>query len=212
MKLVKHRHACLVLEKDGASLVIDPGTLSRDFIMPRHVVGIVITHEHLDHFDEALVTAILKKHPKAAIIAHGSIAGRFTEYQTLTATPDAEPIVVGPFTLAFYGGTHASIAPSITAPPNIGVLVDNSLYYPGDSFVVPEGVKVQVLALPVSAPWLKISESLEFLARVHPAIAFPTHDGILSQDGKAIVDRLVGATASSLTVQYKRLDNASVEL
>ena len=29
MKLTKHEHACVVLEKDGTSIVIDPGAFSQ---------------------------------------------------------------------------------------------------------------------------------------------------------------------------------------
>ena len=211
MKLTKFQHACLVLEKENSNLVIDPGELSRDFIMPRHVDGIVITHEHPDHFDEKLIHSILAAHPKATIIAHESISGRFTNF-TAVAAKVGEVYTVGAFSLRFFGGVHASIAPTVQTPANLGILVDDRLFYPGDSFVIPENVAVQELALPVSAPWLKISEPMEFLATVRPQLAFPTHDGILSNDGKQIVDRLVGTIAAGQGTQYKRLDGQSIEL
>lgn len=211
MKLTKYRHACLVLEKEGSSLVIDPGEFSRDFIIPRHVDGIIITHEHADHFNEKLINSILAVHPKATIIAHESISGRFTNFTTIGAKV-GETYTIGAFSLRFFGGTHAAIAPSVQTPANLGVLVDDRLYYPGDSFVIPENVPVRELALPVSAPWLKISEPMEFLSAVRPQLAFPTHDGILSDDGKQVVDRLVGAVAAGQGTQYKRLDGQSIEL
>ena len=92
------------------------------------------------------------------------------------------------------------------------MLIENQLYYPGDSFVVPEGIQVHALALPVSAPWLKISESIEFLTAVKPAFTFPTHDAILSTEGKELFDRILGATAGGIGTQYKRLDGTTVEL
>lgn len=211
MKLTKYQHACLVIEDGGSTLVIDPGTYSRDFIMPARVDAIIITHEHPDHFDEKLVERILQAHPKATVIAHESISGRYTNFANVAATT-TEPLTIGSFTLRFFGGTHATIADTIPVPPNLGVLVNNHLYYPGDSFVVPEGVTVQELALPASAPWLKISDAMDFLARIKPAFAFPTHDAILSDDGKTLVDRLLGAVAAGQHTQYKRLDSTSVEL
>lgn len=211
MKLTKFQHACFVIEKDGRSLVVDPGSFTRDFIVPHHVDGIVITHEHPDHFDEKLVSTILEVNPKATIIAHETISGRFTEYNAVAAKV-GEPYTVGAFTLQFFGGQHAHIADSIQTPPNLGVLIDNTVYYPGDSFEAPAMLKVSVLALPASAPWLKASEAMDFLARVKPAFAFPTHDAILSSDGKQLADRMLGAVASGQGTQYKRLDNSSVEL
>lgn len=211
MKLTKYQHACVVIEKDDATLVVDPGSFTRDFIMPKRVDAIVITHEHADHLDEKLVLTILEAHPKATIIADESISGRFTNFTTIAAKP-GESCTVGPFTLRFFGGQHASIADSIPVPTNIGVLIDDHFYYPGDSFVIPEGVQVKELALPASAPWLKISEAMNFLASVRPAFAFPTHDAILSADGKQLVDRLLGAVASGQGTQYKRLDGQTIEL
>ena len=211
MKLTKYQHACFVVEKNGTTLVVDPGNFSHDFIVPSHVDAIVITHEHPDHLDEAKVKEILEANPKATIIAHESIAGRYTNYAAVGAKIN-ENYTIGNFSLQFFGGDHASIAESILVPPNLGVLIDGRLYYPGDSFVVPEGIQIKELALPASAPWLKINESMSFLAAIKPEFTFPTHDAILSEDGKQLADRLLGAVASGQNTQYKRLDGQTVEL
>ncbi len=211
MKITKYQHACIVIEKDGTTVVIDPGAFSHDFIMPKQVDAIIITHEHPDHFDEALVRHIFQTNPKATLFAHESISGRFTEYSTVAAKV-GEPYTVGTLSLRFFGGQHASIADTVPVPPNLGVLIDEHFYYPGDSFAIPEGVQVKELALPAAAPWLKISEAMEFLAAIKPQLAFPTHDGILSADGKSIVDRMLGATASGQGTLYKRLDESSINI
>lgn len=211
MKLTKYQHACLLIEKDKSALVVDPGKFSHDFIMPKHVDAVIITHEHADHFDEKLIQEILAKHPKATIIAHESISGRFTNYTAIAAKVN-EIYTIGDFSLQFFGGTHAHISDSIQTPPNLGVLIDSHFYYGGDSFTAPEGIQVKELALPVSAPWLKISEAMDFLSRIKPAFAFPTHDAILSTEGKQLVDRMLGAVAGGQQTLYKRLDGQTVEL
>ncbi len=214
MKLTKYEHACLVLEKGGTTLVIDPGSYSHDFIAPKHVDGIIITHEHADHLDEMKVATLLKQNPKATIIAHESITSRYPDSPTLVTTI-GEPHTLGAFSLRFFGGTHAAIDESVSVPPNIGVLIDESLYYPGDSFTVPalpEGVRLETLALPVSAPWLKFDMTAKYLGEVQPKFAFPTHDAILSADGRQLADRMVGGVASRHGIVYKRLDGVSIEL
>ncbi len=211
MKLTKFQHACFAVEKDGRSIVVDPGSFTSDFITPHHVDAIVITHEHPDHFDEKLIKRILEANPKATIVAHESISGRFTDFNAIGAKV-GEPYTVGTFTLQFFGGQHAHIADSIQTPPNLGVLIDNQVYYPGDAFVAPEMLQVPVLALPASAPWLKMSDAMGFLSRVQPSFAFPTHDAILSVDGKQLADRMLGAVASGQGTHYKRLDGLSIEL
>ncbi len=211
MKLTKFKHACLVIEKDGATLVIDPGAFSHDFIIPKRVDAIIITHEHPDHLDQKLVSSILLAHPKAIIVGHESITSRFADSQT-QAVGVGQEYPVGPFKLQFFGGSHAPINETIQVPPNLGVVVDGSFYYPGDSFTVPEGVQVATLALPVSAPWLKFDLTTNFLAAVNPSFAFPTHDEILSVDGRQLIDNMVGTFANSKGILYKRLDGSSVVL
>jgi len=211
MKLTKYQHACFVVEKDGSSIVVDPGNFTHDLIIPNHVAAIVITHEHADHLDDALIQAILQANPKATVIAHESIAGRYTNYTAIGAKV-GEVYTLGAFSLRFFGGQHANIAESMPVPPNLGVLIDDHLYYPGDSFAIPEGVQVKELALPASAPWLKISEPMNFLAQIKPEFAFPTHDAILSDEGKQLADRLLGSVASGQNTLYKRLDGQTVDL
>ena len=211
MKISKFQHACLVIEEGKTVIVVDPGNLSSDFIMPHKVDAIVITHEHADHFDESLVNQILTKNPKAEVIAHQSISGRFTNYSAVAAKP-GESHVVGDISLRFFGGQHAQIAEGIQVPANIAVLFNERLFYPGDSFATPEGVDVQELALPVAAPWLKISEPMAYLGAIKPSFAFPTHDQILSAEGKEIADRMIGAVASGIGATYRRLDGLKIEL
>lgn len=212
MKLTKFQHACFVIEKDGANLVVDPGEYSRDFIVPHNVVAVVITHEHADHLSEKHMQDILQANPKATIIAHESIVGRYTNYAALAAKPGVEPIAVGPFALRFFGGTHLPVSETAQMPPNLGVLIDDALYYPGDSFVVPEGIQVNTLALPASAPWMKMSDAMSFLTQIKPSLAFPTHDAILSDDGKGLADFWLGGVAAAQNTLYKRLDGSTIEL
>lgn len=213
MKLTKFQHACFTIEKDETILVVDPGTFSHDFIIPKHVNGIIITHEHPDHLDPILIQKILDANPKAVIIGHESITARYANSPTLAVHP-GEHYTVGFFDLQFFGGTHATIAEDVVAPPNLGVLIDNSLYYPGDSFTIPEaeGVHVKTLALPISAPWLTFSQTRAFLAAIHPTTAIPTHDGILSDDGKNLAEAMVGGFAQKNGIAYLRLNSESVLL
>lgn len=210
MKLRKYQHACLVLEKEKSVIIIDPGTFSHDFIMPKHVDAVIVTHNHQDHLNPELVKSILATHKEARLIAHESIVADYADYQTIAATPGSEH-TAGNFSVKFFGGVHATIIAGQPTPANLSILVDD-LYYPGDSFFVPQGISIQTLALPVSAPWLRINDTVSFLAAVKPHFTFPTHDAILSTDGKQIVDNIVGSAAAAQGIIYKRLDETVIEL
>jgi len=76
------------------------------------------------------------------------------------------------FELDFSGDLHQEIHRSIPLVQNTGVTVNRTLYYPGDSYTIPED-KVKVLACPASAPWLKVSDVMDFIAAVKPETLFP---------------------------------------
>lgn len=204
MELMKYEHACFTLEKDSQLLVVDPGNFTTDFISPSNVVAIVITHEHGDHFDHEQIAAIAAENPNVVIVGHPSITDKIEVFQTISVLPGDE-LTTGPFSLRFFGGEHAVIHPDIPTIANLGILVNDLLYYPGDSFVRPD-VPVDTLALPIGAPWLKLSEAVDFVRDIKPRFVFPTHDAVLSDIGKGLADRLVPQLVPS--IEYKRLDNS----
>jgi L-ascorbate metabolism protein UlaG (beta-lactamase superfamily) len=206
MQLTKYEHACFTLEKDDQLLVVDPGGWSSDFISPSNVVAIVITHDHSDHFDHEQLAAIIDENPEAIILAPETVTSQIEVFQTKTVQP-GDTFDIGPFHLEFFGGKHAGIHPSIPQTVNVGVLINDLLYYPGDSLTLP-GRPVDTLALPVAAPWLKISEAMDFLMQIRPRLAFPTHDAILSDIGKELVDGRLSATAKEQDTTYQRITEA----
>ncbi len=122
----------------------------------------------------------------------------------------SDKLAIGPFNLEFFGGQHALIHKSIPRAANLGVMINDLLYFPGDSFTNPEK-PVDTLAIPVSAPWMKMSEAMDYLTEIKPRFAFPTHDAILSDVGKSLSDRLLGNIAAGNNIEYKRLE-APVEI
>jgi hypothetical protein len=71
---------------------------------------------------------------------------------------------------------------------------------------------VDTLALPVAAPWLKISETIEFMKAVNARFTFPTHDAILSNSGKQVTDNLVSSFAEAAGTEYRRIDGETIEV
>lgn len=210
MEITKFEHACVTVTKEGKTIVIDPGQLTTDFVVPENVIAIIITHSHADHFDLDTIEAIMARNNGALILAPADITAQLADYDTRTVNA-GDSFSHEEIEFDFYGGTHAQIHSTIQAPANVGVMIDERFYYPGDSFAVPEK-SVDILALPVAAPWLKISESIDFLAAVAPREAFPTHDAILSVAGQTIVDRMVSASAEQAGIIYERLDGQTKEL
>ncbi len=106
------------------------------------------------------------------------------EFGNWTANADGLETVVGGVTIRGVGSQHAVILPALPRVANVGVMLsaanEPTLFHPGDTYeYAPEGV--DVLALPLSAPWAKVSETVDFVQRVSPGALFPVHDRTISE-------------------------------
>ena len=193
MQVKKYEHSELVIELAGERLIIDPGSFSMPLGDVGDVVAVVITHEHPDHWTPEQLERILDRNPKAQVFGPPGVVAA-AEGFTIVPTQDGDEVEVGPFMLRFFGEKHAVIHESIPVIDNVGVLVNDSLWYAGDSFHVPP-VAVDTLAAPLGAPWLKVSEAMDYVLAVAPKRAFPVHEMTLSKAGKGMhIDRLTWAT------------------
>jgi L-ascorbate metabolism protein UlaG (beta-lactamase superfamily) len=185
MKVTKLEHSCLVVEAAGRSVIVDPGSMTTPVVGVSNAVAIVITHEHADHWTAEQLNRILDLSPDARIFGPAGVVAAASAFD-VTAVANGDVHEVGPFTLRFFGGKHAVIHASIPVVDNIGVLINDELYYAGDSFTIPEGVNVGTLAVPASAPWMKISEVMDYVLAVKPKRSFPVHEMLLSVAGKSL--------------------------
>jgi L-ascorbate metabolism protein UlaG (beta-lactamase superfamily) len=187
MKITKYEHACLVVEEEGKRLIIDPGAYTKSLTDFANVVCIVITHVHADHFNKDLVMKILKANPGAIVISVKEVTDQLTEARSITTNAGGKE-GIGPFSLEFFGGHHAFIHDGNPVNQNVGVLVNDILYYPGDSYDLPSKTGVKIAAVPASGPWMKAGEAMDFLLALKPKQAFPTHDAFLSEIGEGFVN------------------------
>lgn len=69
MLLTKFTHSCVRLEKDGAVLVIDPGTFSEVEEALAGAGTVLVTHVHADHYDADRLVAALAASPGLTVYA-----------------------------------------------------------------------------------------------------------------------------------------------
>jgi L-ascorbate metabolism protein UlaG (beta-lactamase superfamily) len=191
MKLTKLEHAALVIEESGKKLFIDPGSFTAPLTDTALAEAVVITHEHADHWTPEQLGRILDMSPGIPIFAPAGVSAAAAGID-ITVVNAGDVVTAGPFTLRFFGGKHAVIHSSIPVVDNLGVLVNDELYYAGDSFTVPEGVEVDTLAVPAGAPWLKIGEAIDYVLEVKPKRSFPTHEMVLARAGKDMANTRIG--------------------
>lgn len=218
MKLTKYSHSCVRLEKDGQVLVLDPGTYSESQQALEGAHAVLITHEHPDHIDIPVVAAALSDNDSLQLHAPAGVAARLREEAPAagsrihTAEPGTDFHAAG-FDVRTFGGQHALIHPQIPIVANVGYLIDSNVYHPGDSFVIPDGVSVRTLLVPIHAPWSKIGEVLDFVVGVRAPKAYPVHDALLSETGLGVVEGHVKRIGAKYGTEYVHLASGeSVEV
>jgi L-ascorbate metabolism protein UlaG (beta-lactamase superfamily) len=194
MRLTKLGHACVRCEKDGAALVIDPGALSE----PDALAGanaVLITHEHFDHFEPERLRAALAADPALGVWTNASVASQLGDLGgRVHAVGHGDTFSAAGFGVHAYGSEHAVIHKDIPAVANTGFMIDEAVFHPGDALTVPED-PVSTLLLPVSAPWLKLGEMIDYGRVVDPRRAYAIHDALLSDIGLAVVGNWLGLAA-----------------
>ena len=177
MKLTHLGHACLLVETEGARLLVDPGTMST-FEDVRDLDAVLVTHQHADHVDAPRLAALLAANPGARLVVDpdsvGAVAGLPSDH--VVARP-GDRLTFGGSTIDVVGGLHAAVYGPVPGCTNSAYVVDDgALLHPGDSFFVPDR-PVDVLAVAVDGPWLKLSEAVDYVHAVSPRVAVPIHEG-----------------------------------
>jgi L-ascorbate metabolism protein UlaG (beta-lactamase superfamily) len=205
MRITKFGHACVRVEHDSVTVVIDPGM----FTQAEAVDGadaVLITHEHADHYLPDHLRAT-----DAAIWTIDRVAAKIREEapdvaERVTVVAPEESFDVG-LPVRAVGELHAVIHPEGFRFHNSGYVLtagEARLYHPGDALTLP-GEDVDLLFAPVCAPWMKVSEGIDFARDVGAARNVAIHDRVYSEAGLGIADAHFTSFLEARGLQYVRL-------
>lgn len=195
MKLTRLGHACIRIETEGGTVVIDPGIFSPDSAF-EGAQAVLITHEHVDHFQREPLLAALAANPALQVWTNGAVAALLDgPAGRVHVVGDGDAFDLGGLDVQVHGEWHALIHQDIPRIVNVGFLLGGSVFHPGDAFTVPSAA-VETLLLPLHGPWAKGADVIDYVREVQPTQAFPIHDGLLNDAGRgssATLLAMVGA-------------------
>ena len=205
MRITKLGHACVRLEHDGHVVVVDPGV----FTDPGAVDGagaVLITHEHADHYAADRLAAT-----DAPIFTIEAVAAKIREEapeiaERVTVVSPGESFAAAGLPVRTVGELHAVIHPEFPRFTNSGYVVtlgESLVYHPGDALTGP-GEAVDVLLAPISAPWLKVSEALDFVREVGAPRSLGIHDRIYSDVALGMLDGHMGRILEGTGLEFTR--------
>lgn len=197
------------IESGGATVVVDPGGWSeRESVAG--ATAVLVTHEHPDHLDTDHLRACAAPVYTIAAVASqiADQAPDVAERVTVVAPGDVLDLGV-PVTVV--GEKHAVIHPELPHFDNSGYLLEvegRRLFHPGDAVTErPDGV--DLLFLPVHAPWSKVSEVVEYGRSVGAPLSVAIHDGLLNERGLALAQRQLSGMLGEREQEYLRLEPGS---
>lgn len=205
MRITKFGHACVRIEHEGTSLVLDPGVFT-DREALDGADAILITHEHPDHYLPDHLKAV-----DAPVWTIDAVAAKIREdapelFERTTVVAPGESFDVGvPVTAV--GELHAVIHPELPRFHNSGFLFtlgEQKVFHPGDALTGP-GADIDVLLAPASAPWARASELVDFMREVKAPTNIAIHDRIYSEAGHGVLDNLAGGFLSKSGQEFRRL-------
>jgi len=216
MRLTKHTHACVSIEHDGTHLLIDPGAFTPDAAdLLGRATAALITHDHFDHVDLDAVTAALAARADLAVFGPASVIAALRERgadgDRVRTVRDGDRFEVGGVPITATGEAHAIIHDAIPVPENVGYLVADAIYHPGDSYHVPDAA-IETLLVPSSGPWTQMGQAIEFVRTVAPARSVPIHDIMLSEIGLRSVGMFLGEGGPAGVPLHQLVPGASIEL
>src|SRR3989338_9147011 len=177
MEITKLGHCCFIIEDAGKKILTDPGAWTTAQNEVKGIDIVLITHEHADHFHIDSLKIVLANNPNARIITSSRVAQLLSE-QGITSTiiEDTQNAAIDGISIAGFGTEHAVIYPAIPPVMNTGYLIQERFFLPGDAFVQPN-VPIEILGMPMIGPWMKLSESIDWVLKIKPKVCIPIHDG-----------------------------------
>lgn len=206
MRITKFGHACVRIEDAGAVLVLDPGMFT-DVEAVDGATAVLITHEHADHYDPERLRAT-----DAPIFTIEAVAAKIREdapdvAERVTVVAPGESIDPG-LPVRVVNEKHAVIHADLPHFDNSGFVISaggQRIYHPGDALDLP-GEDVDLLLVPSSAPWLKVSEAIDFARAVGAPRNLAIHDRIYTEAAHGMLETHMGRLLGEEQEYLRRAD------
>jgi L-ascorbate metabolism protein UlaG (beta-lactamase superfamily) len=187
-------HSTFRVDSDGFRMVIDPGIVAPPDAMAG-ADGVLITHEHGDHFQPNLIAAAAAARRGLQIWANKSVAALLTQSGAASGAKvhvigHGDAFEAGGLPYHVYGEWHAPIHPDVVRVRNTGFLIGRAgheIFHPGDALTDP-CVPVDLLLVPEFGLYTKLGNTIDFIRQIKPKRAAPIHDTGLDPAGLAGVD------------------------
>lgn len=175
MKVTKYPQSCLILEKDGMRLLIDPGV----FVAEKYKAGdlgkidaVLVTHEHGDHLNIELLRSIVGQ-SGITVVANES-ASKLSDGLVTKVVTDGEQFELAGFKIIAKELPHCAMPSGAPGPQNTGYIIDDNFFHPGDGVKIDD-VHVDTSGVAVAGPDISPRDVVDFAKSVGCKKLIPLH-------------------------------------
>lgn len=141
--------------------------------------AVLVTHEHADHVDVLRLAGL-------GVPVYAPVEANIPRVDVIGVPSGGN----SPPPASAYGRSAVVTRPSTRAYSdcaNLGYIIDEAVYHPGDSLHVPDQ-PIETLLVPVQGSWMKTAEAIDFVKAVEPQRAFALHDAQINDRGLSSVN------------------------
>ncbi|HKX24036.1 MAG TPA: MBL fold metallo-hydrolase [Candidatus Saccharimonadales bacterium] len=174
MKVTRYPQSCLLLEKDGHRVVIDPGMHFLETHQIDELDGaeaVLYTHQHPDHYEPKIAEALLAK--GVAVYANAATA-ELIGADKVTTVADGQTFSAAGFEVVARELPHCLLPDGSEGPQNTGYVVDGIFFDPGDGKDIDD-LQVANMALPITGPDISMLDAFNFAEKLGVKVAIPVH-------------------------------------
>lgn len=167
MKITRFTQSCLLIEENGARILIDPADEDKDF---GKLDAVLYTHEHSDPFNVGVCKKLMGQ--GAVVYANPETAKQIG--QQVNIATGGQKFEINGAKIEVHKLLHSLLPDGSEGPENIGYLVNGKFFHPGDGKGI-ENLQVEVLALPITGPDISMKEAFDFAKQVGAKTVIPIH-------------------------------------
>ncbi len=203
MKVKKFPQSHLILEKNGKTLIIDPGylTFEKGFKVSDFQGAdlYLITHQHEDHLGSETIKEIAGDKP---VLGNSDVVKKLRDLGISDAREltNLEEVEIEGFKIKAVDLPHFQ-KEGVEMPPNTGFLIDGVFFHPGDGDKAPDIISENA-AVPIGGASINFDTALEFIEGIGAKVVIPIHYDVYKGDPEEFKK-----LASNFGVEVRPLNN-----
>ena len=205
MRITKLVHSCLLVEKDGKKVLVDPGSYSwqdekvKSFDFS-NISAVVITHNHPDHLNEEFARAVQQASPNAKWYGMPEVIEDLKKLDIL-GLPSSEDTDI-----RFIASQHADLAPWFDhQPEHTSYVIFGEILISGDCQTLTNAYGARILAGAINGgPWGSVvgfTKMIEAMTE-RPKIVVPLHDWHWNKDARSAIYARLSDVLATFDIEF----------